>query len=408
MSDNTLAEGTVFELEGGKTYYFVNTLTMSKGFTLRGPSDGNRATLYLGVGLNRDGSPRTCNLSFGRNPNVGEMGGINVQGIIFENINFTCDKAYNYLERAAFNAGSGIGNYFINQYSQAMAFSLDAFEIRNCNFSKFIRGWIRTQGPNRKTISNFLIDNCLFYDSGVYDNNGRGYSWVDSDSNHNYGNLFNNFSMTNCTFVDSPRHDLLLERDNLAWPASVTYNINVSNNTFVNFSSRSKDRILFDFDYLPANSSITCKNNLFVMVRYDDSDTRTLYQSGMDVRQNFETTKFDFADNYSTIAPADGLSRTDGLFTSYPFSATNRGAGYGNGAYNVGGLEATRIKQGADGGLTPEELFVNPKPKARNGDDPNMYRYDLDGFYYQNTDKVRNSEIYQKGIGDPRWRTNVK
>jgi hypothetical protein len=408
MSDNTLAEGQVFELEPGKTYYFVNTLTMSKGFTLRCPDPNNKATVYLGLGFNKDGSPRTCNLSFGRNPNVGEMGGINVQAIIFDGINFTCENAYNFLERGPYNAGSGIGNYFINQYSQAMPFSLDAFEIRNCNFSKFVRGWIRTQGPNRKTISNFIVDNCLFYDSGVYDNNGRGYSWVDSDSNHNYGNLFNNFQMTNCTFIDSPRHDFLLERDNLAWPASVTYHINVSNNTFVNLSTRSNDRIIFDFDYLPANSSITCRNNLFVITRYDANDTRTLYQSGMDIRQNFETCVFDFANNYSTIVPTDdGRARTDGLFTSYAFSATNRGAGYSSGAYNKEGLDATKIKQGADGGLTPEELFVNPRPKATGGDDPNMHRYDLDGFYYNNTDKVRNSEIFKNNIGDPRWRKNV-
>lgn len=87
------------------------------------------------------------------------------------------------------SAGAGLGNYFINQNSQAMPFALESFEIRNCSFRNMIRGWIRFQGPNRKLMNKFIVDNCMFYDCGIYDNNGRGYSWVAGDGRNANTNL---------------------------------------------------------------------------------------------------------------------------------------------------------------------------------------------------------------------------
>lgn len=52
-----------------------------------------------------------------------------------------------------------------------------------------IRGWIRFQGPNRKLMNKFIVDNCMFYDCGIYDNNGRGYSWVAGDGRNANTNL---------------------------------------------------------------------------------------------------------------------------------------------------------------------------------------------------------------------------
>ena len=404
MSDNNLAEGTTFLLEGGKTYYLVNTVTMSKGFTLRSNDPNNPPTVYLGVGFNENGDPRACNFSFGRNAGNGEMGGINVQSICFQDINFDCEKAFNFLTKPA-SAGAGLGNYFINQNSQAMPFALESFEIRNCSFRNMIRGWIRFQGPNRKLMNKFIVDNCMFYDCGIYDNNGRGYSWVAGDGRNANTNLFKDFSMTNCTFVDSPRHALLSENANLAWPASTVWHIRVENNTFINFSTRSKDRLIFEMRYAPSNSTIICKKNLFVMTRAGNDDSRTLYQAGMDIRQ-FNGLQFDFDDNYSTLRPNVSSHKIDELFTSYGFSATNRGAAFNNGKQNVGGIEATKIKIGEDGGIEATDLFQNPIPLGKQGD-KNMHQYKLDGFYYKNTDKVRNSEIYKTGIGDPRWSVNV-
>jgi hypothetical protein len=404
MSDSNLAEGTTFILEGGKNYYLVNTITMSKGFTLKSNDPNNQPTVYLGVGTNASGEPLSCNFSFGRNAGNGEMGGINVQSICFQDINFDCDKAYNFITKPA-SAGAGSGNYFINQSSQAMPFALESFEIRNCNFRNMIRGWIRFQGPNRKLVDKFVIDNCIFYDCGVYDNNGRGYSWVAGDGGNANTNLFRNFSLTNCTFIDSPRHALLSENGNLAWPSSTVWYIRMENNTFINFSTRSADRLIFEMRYIPSNSTIICKKNLFVMTRAGNDDSRTLYQAGMDIRQ-FTGLTFDFDDNYSTLRPNVSSHKIDELFTSYAFSATNRGAGYGNGSLNVGGFEATKIKIGNDGGLEATDLFVDPNPLGKNGE-ANMHQHNLNGLYFKNTDKVRNHEIYKLGIGDPRWAVNV-
>jgi hypothetical protein len=144
MSDNSLAEGTVFLLESGKTYYMQNTITMSKGFTLK-TTGAEKATVLMAVGKDVNGNPYNCNFSFGRNAMNGEMGGINVESIVFDNIKFDAPEAYNYLNKPS-TATTGLGNYFINQYSQAMPFILESFEIRNCEFQRMIRGWVRFQG----------------------------------------------------------------------------------------------------------------------------------------------------------------------------------------------------------------------------------------------------------------------
>ena len=85
-------------------------------------------------------------------------------------------------------------------------------------------------------------------------------------------------------------------------------------------------------------------------------------------------------------------------------------------ALNAGGIGETRIKFGdnVNGNepdavgyqLTPEELFRDPAPLDVNGT-KNMNRFNIDGFYYNNTDRVRNHPIYTKQIGDPRWRTGA-
>jgi hypothetical protein len=36
-----------------------------------------------------------------------------------------------------------------------------------------------------------------------------------------------------------------------------------------------------------------------------------------------------------------------------------------------------------------------------------MHRHNVDGFYYNNTDRVKNHPIYTKKIGDQRWATGA-
>lgn len=400
MSDNSLAEGTVFVLESGKNYYMQSTINMSKGFMLKSADPNNPATVLMGIGLRDDGTPNSSNFSFGRGPAVGEIGGISVQSIVFEGIKFDAPEAYTYGNKPS--GSTGLGNYFINQSSNAMAFTLESFEIRNCEFQGMIRGWVRVQGSNRKLIQKFLVENSLFYNCGYYDNNGRGYAWVNDGGENVNSNIFMNMQFRNNTFIDSPRDHFFTNSVNKAW--SSTWNITMENNTFINFSTRSSGRLIFNLRYLPINSSITFKKNLFIQTRAEGDD-RELNLSGMDIRNT--PINYDIAENYSTNMNKDGKLITSGeIFTTGAFSATKNSAGVGGGTMNLQGKEELPVHLGKNP-IPPTELMVNPNSKYKNGD-PNMHKTEsLDGFYYKNTDAVRNHEIYKLGIGDPRWRKNV-
>lgn len=468
MTNNIdFAEGTIFELEPNKVYYLQNSIPISKGLTLR-CSDPNvapedRPLVYLGIGWQKsvpnpdpetaalyptvtagcsveDGGDPTkpCSMNFGfsRDPGLGEMGGINVQAIVFENINFDVDGAINYAENGW--TGSGTGNYFFNSMSEgAMPFSLEEFRVTNCNFRHQIRGWVRFKGAARKQIQKFTIDNCMFYDGGMYQENGRGYSWITGDGTGSLHNILKEFSMTNCTIVDVPRHALISENKNTAWDPSVSWNITVANNTFVNFSGRSKDRLLFEMRYAPANITVTCKNNLFVTVRKDKNDKRKLYAGGMRIEGRTEATTYHFYDNYCTLRPdfAEGVlnktdwgqSITDNYFSSYQFSHASRGAnnkavaGGGNQPLNGGDpKEETKIKIINDNGvnLLPVDLFEDPNPKSAEGDvgvhnDYRRHKVNIDNEHvtHQIPDGFKVKAQYRhlmytasgEPIGDPRW-----
>ena len=75
------------------------------------------------------------------------------------------------------------------------------------------------------------------------------------------------------------------------------------------------------------------------------------------------------------------------------------------------------IVNGADAAMvTPDdisatELMMDPNPKNyENGTDPTKRHWhdNMNGLYYKNTDKVKNSKIYKLGIGASKWRTNIK
>ncbi len=470
MTNKEYPEGTIFELEPRKIYYIQNSVSITKGLTLRctdpnvAPED--RPLVYLGIGWQKKvpnpdpmlaaeipeviygvtkaeadkngnfAAPCSCNLAFSRNPGVGDMGGINVQDIIIENINFDCDGAYNILNPGP--DGKALGNYFINQTSQAMTFTLSSFQLRHCNFRNMVRGFIRFQGPNRKQVERFIIDDCMFYGCGAYDNNGRGYSWITCDGTMPLHNILMDFSWTNSTFVDSPRHAVISENKmGGEWDPSMTWKINFSNNTLINCSTRSNGRLIFEMTKkLPANATLTCKNNLFVTVRKDDSDKRTLYTSGMKVKCNGGTV-FQFSDNYAIARPdytdetmkeSEGSGKlTDYLWTGNQFSHTSNGAnnkkacGGGNQPLNGGDPAAeTKIKlvTSADGKyLTAVDLMEDPNPKSADGE-PDMHsnyrghklNLDVDvehripdGFKIRPQYKSLLYNEQGEVIGDPRW-----
>lgn len=402
-SDASLAEGTIFELEPGKTYYCATNVSLCKGLTLRTKDDGSgRHAQVLMNGMSVfNGTVQSCNFMFGRQPQSGELGDIVIKKLIFEGIDFDCPLAVQY------NGSNGTGNYFINMYSNGMPVTLQSFEIKDCTFQRMIRGFVRVQGTKRKIFSNFLVDGCLFYNCGFYDNNGRGYAWIAGDGASPQSNIYANMIFRNNTFYDSPRTSFFNDNGkNLDWLESVSYNITLENNTFVNFSTRSSGRNIFDLRYLPSGSKITVKKNLFIQTR-SNGDNRNLYFQGMDIRQINGTAQeitFDIADNYSSSCES-GRQALDKIFTGGAFSATKNSAG-AFGKFKPGIINGTtelKIKVGATP-ITPTELMKSPNPPYLSPAE-NMHQIDnLDGLYFNKTDKVLNHEIYQLGIGDPRWR----
>ncbi len=430
MNDNSVAEGQVFYLEGGKNYYFAQNTTLTKGFTLEtNPEDlasKGRATVYLGVGTTTEAGTEgnAANLILGRNAaSTAENGALlTFQDMKFNEINFTVHKYFNYMDQNGVDGNPQLtisANYFMNMYSQGLGFTMGELSVTNCSFSGFVRGFIRFQGPNRQIIQKLTVDNCVFYDCGQYDVNGRGYSWFAGPGTNKSSNFFQNLTVTNSSFLDCSRHAFVSENGQLAWPEGTKWNIDIENNTFVNLAPRSSSSshgIFLEIRYAPQNSTVTIKKNLFVQVRDGDDDDRTLYMRGM--RVDTKVMNYDFEDNYATTVPNwREETLTDGLFTNYAFSNTSDGAGYQNGALNKGGYGETQIKFGdnVNGNeddavgyqLTPEELFKDPDPIAKNGY-KDMHRHNVDGFYYQvDNERVRNHPIYTKGIGDPRWRTGA-
>lgn len=443
MSDNTLAEGQVFYLEGGQTYYCSSTVEITKGLTLAtNPEDlaagKGRATVLQGVGYSNEAQTAANAVNWGlcRNARSGVENGVTlaIQPIIFEDINFHPMAWYNYYDQKGSdgNAKNTISaNYFMNMYSQGLSFVLTELRVSRCTMSGHVRGFIRFQGPNRQIIENMTVEDCVFYDEGGYDTNGRGYSWFAGPGNNRNSNFYRNFKFINNTIINSSRHALVTENKLLAWPEGTTWNINVSNNTFVNFATRSNNKghgLIFEVAYIPAGSKITCKKNLFVFAGNPNDTGRDYYQKGMKISTLDMT--YDFADNYSTVVPAyanfltssdPASTLTDKMFAQMAFSNTSTGAGYQKGILNIGGYGETQIKFGDNTNgneeadavgyqLKAEELFQNPYTigtvAAKEQFTKDAYRHaDISGFYYQNTDRVRNHPIFTKEIGDPRWRT---
>lgn len=422
-ADASLAEGTIFYLEGGKTYYMYSNVSLCKGMKIAtDPADlaaGKRARVLMsGMSMQPSGGiAYQMNFMFGRPPQSGELGGINIKSLIFEGIDFDCPLAKNYADLNA----NGNGNYFINMYSNGMAVTIQSFELRNCTFQRMIRGFIRTQGPNRKTFEHLIVDNCIFYNCGYYSTNGSSYCWVYADKSNAKSNVYKDCVFSNNTFYDSP-HGALFNNDgaNLTWSDNIHYNITLENNTFVNFSTRSSGRKLFEMKQIPNGCTFTVKKNLFVQTK-QDADTRSLYFEGMNIKtiNGGSTITFDIADNYSSSCEA-AKQVDDGIFTAAAFSASSASAG-AFATYSPGiiqGPEQLVVKVGATP-ISPTDLMVSPNPpnispsvdmhEILKANDPNHVNAvdvldDLKGLYLKNNATVHDHEIYKLGIGDPRWR----
>nr|MBP7472078.1 hypothetical protein [Prevotella sp.] len=401
--NSSLAEGQIFYLEGGKTYYFAQNTSLYKGFTLAtNPADlaagkGRAKVLLGGTGI-YENNPNCNNFMLGRQPQSGESPAIriNVKKLSFEDIDFDCPLAKNFGK----NSGTGTGNYFANMYSNGMGVQISSFEIHRCSFQNMIRGFVRVQGTAVKVFENFIVEDCDFYNDGYYDNNGRGYAWIAGDGKQAKSNIFQNMVFRNNTFYDSPRTCMFTDGGKeLAWPSSVTYNITLENNTFVNFSTRSSGRKIFDFKYLPGGSRITIKNNLFILAK-QDGDSRPMFFEGANIQEieGSGLAYFDISNNWSTNTNLI----SNQIFSGGSFAATKKSFGaFGDDAI-LNGRDELQVHVDD---ITPEELMVSPDPPHK-ATDALMHNVDnLNGLYFNTTEKVLNSNIYKLNIGASKWRT---
>jgi hypothetical protein len=416
ISDVDLAEGQTYYLEGGKTYCMFNNLTTCKGFILRThPNDvaaGKRAKVLLS-GMHRTGTDvNYCSLMFGRQPQAGEGGEIYMQMLEFHDIDFDCPLATTYGDNQAGVSGSITANYFINMYSNGMAVHLERFVIRNCTFKRIIRGFIREQGANHKIWDHVLIEDNQFFYCGYYNNGAGGYPMIAGSGSNANSNLYKDFVVRGNTFYDCPFPAFFNETSQTAW-RSGAWNITFENNTLVNWNTRAAGNI-FNMRYIPDGSVYNVKKNLIVLTK-QDGDARNMVMAGADIRNTMTLpdgtaahATLNFQDNYST-----NTFLTNGqIFSANAWTATSNNFGrlVSNGSATLNGTLEVLVDD-----LSPLELMKNPNPphKANSQADQYMHRADaLDGtggehgvnLFYNNSSKVINSNIYQLGIGAPRWR----
>lgn len=429
MKDISLAEGTIFELEGGKSYYLYTHVNIMKGFTLRTKKEdaekGLRATVYMsGIDYSdaNKQSPRACNWIFGKAKASGEADApIFVDDVVFEDIDFACPLANNYNDQEAGKGGS-TGNYFANMYSTGLAVTFNSLQIKNCSFQGFIRGFLRVQGTKRKTFNKMLIENNMFWNCMNYSQKAQGYCWIASDGNPASGtsNCFNQCIVRNNTILDCPNNSFFNDNNkSLPWPSSVKWNIEFDHNTIINFNSVTATAI-FGLRYIPTGSQFKITNNLFINAK-DQDDERTMNFGIADFRQVIGTPEeifFEVHDNYGMswdptrqeddkVFTAMGLSSTSntvGKFKDYRFNGGEPGS-----AFHPNNDLIVRVGSYP---LYPQELMakVNPPQHQTADTEANRmkHRRNTLDLYYEKTDKVLNHEIYTKGIGDTRWRDAPK
>ena len=416
-SDASRADGQVFYLEGGKTYYLDGNSEITKGLTLATlPDDvaaGKRARVICGIGGPHSLFDQAINgeqwqgpysmFMLGSTQEVSDLG-----KVAFYDIDFDNPEAFNYGDNTA-GLGTAVGNYFINMYSNSAAMMVDSLVIENCTFKRIVRGFIREQGSTYKVFRHFLITNNQFFDCGYYNQGAGGYAWIYGTGNHPYSNFYRDMQVTDNTFYDSPFPAFFSEessQDKRVEPWNITF----SNNTLINFNTRASGAII-KMRNLPDGSVYNVENNLFVLTK-QDGDQRVLQMWGADIR-NTQTLSdgssahvtLNFNNNWST---SDNLTNGS-IFSANQWTATSNNFGKlvkdGNATLN-GTLEVNV----AD--ISSTDLMISPCPphKAATANDQNMHRADaLDGtattdynvnLYFKNKD----NDICKNLVGAARWR----
>ncbi len=416
-----MAEGQVFYLEGGKTYYLDGNDFLYKGLTLATyPDDvaaGKRARVICGIGKHSIFSQATNGEQWqgpytlfllGRQPETGEIGSVlSIEKIAFKDIDFDNPKALNYGDSKA-DAGNTTGNFFFNMYSDGLSHELDSLVIENCTFKRLVRGFIREQGPNYKVWNHVLIKNNQFFDCGYYTQGAGGYSWIHGSGQNVASNLYKDMKVIENTFYDSPFPAFFSEQSEVEW-TSGAWNITFANNTLINFNTRA-DGSIFKMRRLPDGSVYNVKNNLFVLCK-QAGDQRILAMWGADIRNtqyladgSAGKVTLNFDNNWSTNNDLTNGS----IFSAKPWTSTSNNFGklIKNGLATLNGTLDVNV---AD--ISAVDLMESPCPPhvAATAVDQNMHRAEaLDGtaseynvnLYFKNTDNA----IYKNNVGAARWR----
>ncbi len=276
-----------------------------------------------------------------------------------------------------------------------------------------IRGFIREQGSNYKVWNEVIFENNLVYNCGYYGTGAGGYQWLAGSGNNPASNLYKHLVIRNNTFYDTPWPWLLNDTKQAAW-TSGPWDITVENNTFVNWGARGGG--IFNMRNIPDGSKYTVKNNLFMLLK-QDGDVRTLNMKGADIRNSMTLADgilgqvtLDFRDNYST---SDNLTNGQ-IFQSAPWTASKNNFQTLIDQFMGTLVEGANLDVIADP-MSATEMFEKPTPpnKAITNQDQFMHHTNaLDkaeegsvSLYF--TEAGKNSEIYKKNVGDPRWRTKA-
>ena len=417
-SDASRADGQVFYLEGGKTYYLDGNSEITKGLTLATlPDDvaaGKRARVICGIGGPHYRFDQATNGEQWQGPYsifiLGSTQEASVMGkVAFYDIDFDNPEAFNYGDNTA-GFGTTTGNYFINMYSNSAAMMVDSLVMENCTFKRIARGFIREQGSTFKVFKHFLITNNQFFDCGYYNQGAGGYAWIHGTGNHPNSNFYKDMQVTDNTFYDSPFPAFFSEessQDKRVEPWNITF----SNNTLINFNTRANGAI-FKMRNLPDGSVYNVENNLFVLTK-QDGDQRVLQMWGADIR-NTQTLSdgssahvtLNFNNNWST---SDNLTNGS-IFSANPWTSTSNNFGklVRDGLATLNGTLEVNVAN-----ISSTDLMVSPCPphKAATANDQNIHRADaLDGtatteynvnLYFKDFDNY----IYKNNVGAARWRS---
>ncbi len=435
MDDVELPEGQIFELEAGKAYYFNSTVSISKGFTLRGQDPNNRSKVYMGIGHTLTGV-KTCNLAFGRDPVEGEDGEISIEDIVFENIDFICDEGYAGERSTYVNTQNGwaipkdasgnrlgTGNYLFNSASNdAMAFELESIQFSNCSFTGFNRGWVRVKSLVKNVFRKFYVDKCQFNALGCYTFPSFGGYPMISFNESTYTpetNPFQDFRFTNNVVVDFSNVIFGVAKYKEFEPR---WTLDVSNNVFVNPAMYTGSAI-FNFSASIPTEGIDLKvaNNLFVLSRAGDEDVdRPLKATGISINKNSlgDNCTFRIYNNYSTARyGAADPTADDSFFTNASGAFTSSNCA-GNDFVvldddlmpNDSEDAIVRVLTSAGKALYAEDVFTDPCPRGKVTLDANgsitdagyenvdylMRTYNFDGF------KLKDASLVPSGVG-PDW-----